>query len=96
MKTFVWEDGVDMDSVVPTYKGGVSLKVSRLRPIEGNRSGNNSADEYVYVENKTRNVSSSDSNSNGSRAEKGRGRLVGKASKTMLVVTTGPDAAIRG
>ena len=72
MKTFVWEDGVDMNSVVPTYKGVVSLKVSRLRPIEGNRSDNNPADEYVYVEKKTRNVSSSDRNSNSSRAEKER------------------------
>lgn len=47
MKTFVWEDGVDMGSTVPTYKGGVSLKVARLRPTD---NSNNPADEYVYVE----------------------------------------------
>ena len=56
MKTFVWEDGVDMGSIVPTYKGGVSLKVSRLRPVDNTRNNNNNpADEYVYVEKKSRN-----------------------------------------
>ena len=55
MKTFVWEDGVDMGSIVPTYKGGVSLKVSRLRPVDNRNNNNNPADEYVYVEKKSRN-----------------------------------------
>ena len=90
MKTFVWEDGVDMDSVVPTYKGGVSLKVSRLRPIEGNRSDNNPADEYVYVEKKTRNVSSSDRNSNSSRAEKEREPTGGQINQNNATSDDGP------
>ena len=37
-KTFVWEDAVHMDVPVPTYKGGVSLKISRLRPSEPSRN----------------------------------------------------------
>ena len=65
MKTFVWEDGVDMGSIVPTYKGGVSLKVSRLRPVDNTRNNNNNpADEYVYVEKKSRNETRRNNNNN--------------------------------
>ena len=66
------------------------LKGFAFEAREGNRSGNNSADEYVYVENKTRNVSSSDSNSNGSRAEKGRGQARGQSIKNNASSDDGP------
>lgn len=92
MKTFVWEDGVDLDSVVPTYKGGVSLKVSRLRPTEGSGSSrSNPAEEYVYVENKTRNDSGSDRNSSRRRAEKERGQTHGTSNKNNAYSDDGPQ-----
>ena len=64
MKTFVWEDGVDLESTVPTFKGAVSLKVSRLRPVDNGSIRENSADEYVYVEKKSRQETRSNSKNN--------------------------------
>jgi hypothetical protein len=61
-----------------------------LRPIEGNRSDNNPADEYVYVEKKTRNVSSSDRNSNSSRAEKEREPTGGQINQNNATSDDGP------